>query len=65
MTVSTKAQRQRAREYLRVFFDQWESMTDEELLNCLRSCVRQDVTTKSRHQTIKWLVDYYVSTKMM
>ena len=57
---TTLAQRQRAKELLRGLFDQWKDMSDVALLASLRKELYCDVTTQSREDTIKWLVDAYL-----
>lgn len=58
---TTINERRTKREEIRRLFDKWESMTNDELLDELRDCMLVNVVSKSRHSTIKWLVDFHLS----
>lgn len=59
------ADRKNARETLKVKFDAWWGMTNQELLLTLQEAMGVDVSWTGREDCIKWLVLTFIDKRMM
>ena len=61
---TTKSERVSAYARLRLLWEEWEKMSDEELHDALTEVLVFRPTWKSREDTIKWLVLKFVDREM-
>ena len=61
---TTKSERESAYARLRLLWEEWEKMSDEELHDALTEVLVFRPTWKRREDTIKWLVLKFVDREM-